>query len=307
MALLAGRVLYQRLRQERPLWRRAATLLREAGRLFGARYIGRKLLVLAVVALVLFAALAHGPYRVGASATVQGVVQRVVAAPFEGYIAEATRRAGDEVRQGDVLAVLDTRETELELLRAGNLEVQYRRQGEEAMARGDSAAAAIAQAQARQAMAQIQFHRQQIQRSSLRAPFDGVLVSGDLSQQLGEAVKRGQELFKLSPLDGYRLWLDVEDRQIDDVAVGQTGRVALAAMPDRQIPFTVTRIVPLAQVQEGKTVFRLEASLTPGESATLRPGMEGVGRIDIGERRYAWIWTHGFMDWLRLKWWAWFG
>ena len=133
---------------ERPLWRRAATLLREAGRLFGARYIGRKLLVLAVAALALFAALAHGPYRVGASATVQGVVQRVVAAPFEGYIAEATRRAGDEVRQGDVLAVLDTRETELELLRAGNLEVQYRRQGE-AMARGDSAAAAIAQAQAR--------------------------------------------------------------------------------------------------------------------------------------------------------------
>ena len=237
MALLAGRVLYQRLRQERPLWRKGRdALLREAGRLFGARYIGRKLLVLAVVALVLFAALAHGPYRVGASATVQGVVQRVVAAPFEGYIAEATRRAGDEVRQGDVLAVLDTRETELELLRAGNLEVQYRRQGEEAMARGDSAAAAIAQAQARQAMAQIQFHRQQIQRSSLRAPFDGVLVSGDLSQQLGEAVKRGQELFKLSPLDGYRLWLDVEDRQIDDVAVGQTGRVALAAMPDRQIP-----------------------------------------------------------------------
>ncbi|MBR8653152.1 HlyD family efflux transporter periplasmic adaptor subunit [Achromobacter sp. Marseille-Q0513] len=308
VALLAGRVLYQRLRQERPLWRKGRdALLREAGRLFGARYIGRKLLVLAVAALVLFAALAHGPYRVGASATVQGVVQRVVAAPFEGYIAEAARRAGDEVRQGDVLAVLDTRETELELLRAGNLEVQYRRQGEEAMARGDSAAAAIAQAQARQAMAQIQFYRQQIQRSSLRAPFDGVLVSGDLSQQLGEAVKRGQELFKLSPLDGYRLWLDVEDRQIDDVAVGQTGRVALAAMPDRQIPFTVTRIVPLAQVQEGKTVFRLEASLTPGESATLRPGMEGVGRIDIGERRYAWIWTHGFMDWLRLKWWAWFG
>ena len=36
-------------------------LLREAGRLFGARYIGRKLLVLAVAALALFAALAHGP------------------------------------------------------------------------------------------------------------------------------------------------------------------------------------------------------------------------------------------------------
>ena len=233
-------------------------------------------------------------------------MQRVVAAPFEGYIAEATRRAGDEVRQGDVLAVLDTRETELELLRAGNLEVQYRRQGEEAMARGDSAAAAIAQAQARQAMAQIQFHRQQIQRSSLRAPFDGVLVSGDLSQQLGEAVKRGQELFKLAagrlpPVAGRggppdRRRGGGADRQ------GGAGRHARPADPLHGHAHRAA-----GPGQEGKTVFRLEASLTPGESATLRPGMEGVGRIDIGERRYAWIWTHGFMDWLRLKWWAWFG
>ncbi|MFU1914849.1 efflux RND transporter periplasmic adaptor subunit [Bordetella avium] len=308
VALLAGRVLYQRLQQERPWWRKGRDfLLQEAARLFGPHHIGRKLLLLAALALALFALLAHGPYRVAASATVQGEVQRVVAAPFDGYIAQAQRRAGDEVKQGEVLAVLDTRDTDLELLRAGNLEVQYRRQAEEAMARGDNAAAAIAQAQARQAMAQIQFYRDQISRASLRAPFDGVLVSGDLSQQLGESVKRGQELFKLSPLSGYRLWLDVEDRQIDDVAVGQTGRVALAAMPDRQIPFTVTRIVPLAQVQEGKTVFRLEASLDAESPAVLRPGMEGVGRIDIGERRYAWIWTHGFFDWLRLKWWAWFG
>ncbi|WP_419340808.1 HlyD family secretion protein [Achromobacter sp. PD1] len=308
VVLLAGRVLYQRLQQERPFWRKWRDgALREAGRLLGPRYIGRKLAALALVTVVALGVFAHGPYRISATATVQGVVQRVLAAPFDGYISDATRRAGDEVKQGDALAALDTRETELELLRAGNLEVQYRRQAEEASARGDSAAAAIAQAQARQAMAQMQFHREQIQRSTLRAPFDGTIVSGDLSQQLGEAVKRGQELFKLSPPDGYRLWLDVEDRLIDDVAVGQTGRVALAAMPDRQIPFTVTRIVPLAQVQEGKTVFRLEASLDEKAAPALRPGMEGVGRIDIDERRYAWIWTHGFFDWLRLKWWAWFG
>ena len=276
MALLAGRVLYQRLRQERPLWRKGRdALLREAGRLFGARYIGRKLLVLAVAALALFAALAHGPYRVGASATVQGVVQRVVAAPFEGYIAEATRRAGDEVRQGDVLAVLDTRETELELLRAGNLEVQYRRQGE-AMARGDSAAAAIAQAQARQAMAQIQFYRQQIQRSSLRAPFDGVLVSGDLSQQLGEAVKRGQELFKLAagrlpPVAGRG---GSPDRRRGGGADRQGWRWP-PCPTGRSLHGHAHRAA--GPGQEGKTVFRLEASLTPGEKRHAAPAWRAWG------------------------------
>lgn len=307
IVVLAGRILYQRLRQERPFWIRWRDgLLRECGRLLGPRFIGRKLLVLALIAFVAFGVLAQGPYRVSAAATVQGVIQRSLAAPFDGYVNEAPRRAGDVVKKDDVLATFDTRETELELLRAGNLEVQYRRQAEEAMAQGNSAAAAIAQAQARQAAAQIQFYREQVGRAALKAPFDGILVSGDLTQQLGEAVKRGQELFKISPMDRYRLWLDVDDREIDDVAVGQTGRVALAAMPDRQIPFTVMRVVPLAQVQEGKSVFRLEARLDGSDLPQLRPGMEGVGKIGIGERRYLWIWTHSFVQWFRLKWWDWF-
>src|SRR3546814_10765196 len=89
------------------------------------------------------------------------------------------------------------------------------------MAKGDSAAAAIARAQARQAAAQIAFYRGQVERSALKAPFDGILVSGDLSQQLGEAVKRGQALFKISPMVRYPLWLDVVDRRIDEVQCGQ--------------------------------------------------------------------------------------
>ena len=38
---------------------------------------------------------------------------------------------------------------------------------------------------------------------------------------------------------------------------------------------------------------------------TLRPGMQGVGKIDIGTRRLVWIWTHGLTDWFRLWSWSW--
>jgi hypothetical protein len=37
----------------------------------------------------------------------------------------------------------------------------------------------------------------------------------------------------------------------------------------------------------------------------LRPGMEGVGKVKVGERSLAWIWTHGFVDWLRVALWNW--
>jgi len=309
VTLLAGRALYQHQQRERPFWKRAWDVLRrEAGWLVGTRHIARKLVLLAIVAVVLFGALATGPYRVDASATVQGVIQRSLTVPFDGYVAASLHRAGDVVHKGEALATLDTRETELELLRASNLQVQYQGQAEEAVAQGQSAAAAIARAQARQAVAQMRFYQDQLARAVIRAPFDGILVSGDLSQRLGEAVKRGQEIFKISPMDQYQLWLDVRDSEVDSVRIGQTGHVALAAMPDRRVAFTVLRIVPLAQAQEGKSVFRVEAGLSDPEVVPqLRPGMEGVGKIDVGTRRYLWIWTHPFVDWLRLKWWAWFG
>lgn len=308
LALLVGRVLHQRWLQERPWpirWRDG--LLREAGRLFGARHIGRKLLVLLLLGGLLFGWLARGAYRVSAPAVVQGVVQRALTAPFDGYLSGALRRAGDVVSQGAVLATLDTRDLELEQLRTGNLRVQYQKQVDEAVARGDQAAAAIAGAQLQQADAQAAFYEGQLARAAIRAPFDGILVSGDLSQQLGEAVKRGQELFKISPMDDYQLWLNVDNRDIAQVEAGQRGEAVLAARPGEPLPFTVLRVVPLAQVEEGRTVFRLEARLDDGAAMTvLRPGMEGVGKVEIGERRLLWIWTHRFTDWLKLQWWRWF-
>ena len=66
------------------------------------------------------------------------------------------------------------------------------------------------------------------------------------------------------------------------------------------------RILPVSTAQDGGNFFRVEARLTdPADS--LRPGMAGVGKIDAGERRLIWIWTHGLTDWLRLAFWKWLG
>ena len=39
--------------------------------------------------------------------------------------------------------------------------------------------------------------------------------------------------------------------------------------------------------------------------SVLRPGMDGVGKVDVGDRSYGWILFHGLVDWLRLKLWLW--
>jgi hypothetical protein len=96
--------------------------------------------------------------------------------------------------------------------------------------------------------------------------------------------------------------LEVDERDIADVKTGERGQLALAGLPNDVLPFTVRQITPVATAKEGRNYFRVEARLSE-PSVRLRPGMEGVGKIDIGQRKLIWIWTHSLLDWARL--WAW--
>ncbi|MGB5306040.1 MAG: HlyD family secretion protein, partial [Gammaproteobacteria bacterium] len=132
----------------------------------------------------------------------------------------------------------------------------------------------------------------------------GVVVSGDLSQSLGAPVGRGDVLFEVAPLDSYRLILRVEENGIQDLEVGQRGQLRLSGLPGENLPFTVERITPVSETDNKTNFFRVEARLLETH-ALLRPGMEGVGKIGIGERKLIWVWTHRLLDWLHLWLWSW--
>jgi multidrug resistance efflux pump len=213
-------------------------------------------------------------------------------------------RAGDLVREGDLLALLDDRDLALERDRlAGQLQQldnEYRR----ALGERDAPSVHILQARIDQVHAQHDLALEQLARARVEAPFDGIVVSGDLSQQLGSPARIGDLLFEIAPLDRYRAVLSVDERDIEELVVGQRGQLIFSAFTEHAIGFEVERITPVSIASEGRNQFFVEAKLdeTPGR---LRPGMEGVGKIEVDRRRLIWIWTHGAVDWLRLALWRW--
>lgn len=269
---------------------------------------GIKLLALVSVLLIAFLALYPAQYRVGSRAVVEGAIQRVAVAPFQGYIREAPARAGDVVRKGQVLAVLEDKDLRLERVRwEAELEVSLRKE-REAMALADRVAQRLAAAQANQARAQLDLTIEKLSRVEVAAPFDGVVVRGDLSQELGSPVEQGKVLFEIAPLNAWRVILQVDERDIAHIHIGQSGEMVLTSLPGQVFPLRVKQITPVSVAQEGRNYFRVEAELaqTDGPAAVqMRPGMEGVGKADAGQRSLLWIWTHRFVDWLRLKSWQW--
>ena len=105
-----------------------------------------------------------------------------------------------------------------------------------------------------------------------------------------------------SATGSYRVILNVDESDISQIEIGQTGQLALSAIPDKRLDITVTNITPISSSTNGHTFFRVEANLN-NKDQQLQPGMEGVGKIEVGERNLIWIITHKAMDKIRLMFW----
>jgi multidrug efflux pump subunit AcrA (membrane-fusion protein) len=95
------------------------------------------LISILVIGLVIFFYHAMGDYRVTAPTTLEGTIQRAVSAPYNGYISEARVRAGDVVKEGELLCLLDDRDLKLERLKWVSQREQLLKQYREAMAKHD--------------------------------------------------------------------------------------------------------------------------------------------------------------------------
>ncbi len=213
-------------------------------------------------------------------------------------------RPGDVVTAGQVLCSLDDRDLKLERVKWSTQKEQQAKEYQAAMAAHDRSQIRILRAKISQADAQIALIDEQLARATIVAPFAGVVMSGDLSQLLGSPVERGQVLFEMAPLDAFRVIAQVDERDINDVAVGQASVLLLPSMPNATFPFEITKITPVSTAKEGRNYFRVEGDLIK-ISDRLRPGMEGIGKITVDRRKLIWIWTHEAIDWLRLLVWRW--
>ena len=270
--------------------------------LFGPSHLKLKLTSLAVGATLLLSSIVNGDYQVSAPASIEGAISQVVAAPIAGFVKSSNVRAGDMVSKGQLLATLDDRALQLELKKWQGEENKIKKAYQEALAKRARTELSILRAKADQIDAELALVRERINRTDLRAPYAGYVASGDLSQSLGAPVEIGDVLFEVAPLEEYRTVIEIDERDMAGITENQIGEVVIAAIPGDPIPFKIEQIVPVAISGEGNSFFRVEATFD-NTSPLLRPGMEGVARIEMGERKLLWIWTHKLVDRIRL--WLW--
>ena len=247
--------------------------------------------------------LAPVSYDVTAPVRLEGAVQRALTAPDDGYLQQVNVRPGDAVKAGQVLAELGQQDLQLERSKTEGELAQHESGYGTALALADRSMLVAYQARADQARSRLDLISRQIARARISAPFDGVVISGDLTQSLGTPVQRGSPLMVVAPLDRYRLIVEVDERDIAEVGNGAPGRITLTALPEQVFRFSTERIAPVAVTREGRHFFEVEGRLDGG-AGVLRPGLEGIARIAAPARPLASALGHRLRTWLRMSLWS---
>lgn len=243
-------------------------------------------------ALLLIAALFIPiPYRLTCDCTIEPVVRRHVAAPFDGRLDVTLVKPGDVVQRGDPLARMDEKELRWELTGATAEREQARKRYDAALASRSAGAAQVALLEMQQLEAKMRMLEARREQLTIESPLDGVVTRGDLKRSEGAPLSVGQTLFEVAPLDKMVVEVEIPEDEIAQFRSGAAVAVKLDAFAGSSWSGRLDRLYPRAELRNEANVFIAEMYVV-NHGDLLRPGMRGRAKVEGPWRSIGWIWLH---------------
>lgn len=272
--------------------------------LVGPKHTWAKIAALLGVVALIVLFFVRVPYRVEGNFVMKSDVVSYRTAPFDGYIEKVFVRPGDPVKAGTPLLKLVTRELELEEMAANADLARFGRETEKARATNDLAGMRVAMALAQQSKARLDLVRLRLAEATLKSPFEGVVIEGDLRDRLAAPVKQGDALLRIARLESLYVEAEIRERDVHEVLTKQKGEIAFVSQPKLTFPVRVEKLEPAAFPRSEGNVFLLRCGFDKNIEPWWRPGMSGLCKVDVEPRTLWWILTHRTVDFLRMKlWW----
>ena len=213
------------------------------------------------------------------TAPIEAYAEADVIAKVEGEIREMLVEEGEDVSKDQVLARLDGDRLRLELneseARLRKLQRDYQRnvdlreKGLISEGDFDKIKFDMEALEASHNLARLELDYTQI-----RAPIDGVV--SERYVKLGNTIKVGEPLFRVTSLDPLVAYLFIPEREYRRIAPGQPVAIVIDALAGEPILASVTRVSPIVDPETG--TFKITVEIDDPERR-IKPGM--FGRLSV--------------------------
>ena len=297
--------------------RRSFQLIQGIARL-KARYVNtskRNLMLKVGLPFALVALILCLPFRfkIGGEAMLRPTNFQSLSSMVSARLDKVLVREGQSVSKGDLLAVLDTRDLNLQLHQARQEYQRYMAESDMARNLGDETRMQMAQLSARKSSALADKLQFEISQAEVRAPFDGVVVGPlNLQMRVGDVVILGEPVVEMASPDSWEVKIDVREQDLVFLEKSLFKKEAIRSEVKFNADPTKTHTLMLnnanqlsygLETHQGNYAFAAVLPIDDSIAAeNLKMGYTGHAEFMLGRRPLAYIMFRDVVHFFKVRW-----
>jgi RND family efflux transporter MFP subunit len=266
----------------------------------------RTLITVATAAAVIFLVIMPLPMRLDGDATVAPGHRAQIQPEFEGVVAKVLVREGEPVRQGQVIAEMDSWDRRTAVAAS---EAKYQSallQMDHSLASNDGAEAGIQRVQADYWKSEVAHAHEMLDRAQLRSPIDGVVATPHVDTFAGRHLQFGDTFAEVVDTSSAIIDVSIDAADVGLLRPGQTVAVKLNSYPTRTFHGQVAVVSPQGEIRGDDRFFFARVAISNPDGA-VRTGMEGRAKVSTGWHISGYVLFRKPAIWLYSRIWNWFG
>ena len=246
------------------------------------------------------------PLRVAGDAVVAPARRAMVQPEVEGVISKVFVHEGEIVKQGQVLAEMESWNTRTNLAEAQSKYESSLLRMNRALASNDGSTAGIERVQADYWKAEVDRARQMVESVQLRAPIEGIVTTPHIEDSAGRKLRQGDAFGEVVDTSHAIVDVGISDVDAGLLKIGQTASIKLNSYPTRIFHGDIVVVSPKAELVHETSIFFARVAV-PNADGSIRSGMEGRGKVKTGWSPAGYVLFRELVHWLYAKLWYWFG
>uniref|UniRef100_A6VS11 Uncharacterized protein n=1 Tax=Marinomonas sp. (strain MWYL1) TaxID=400668 RepID=A6VS11_MARMS len=208
----------------------------------------------------------------------------ILRAPIKGIVRELTVRPNDTVVAGQVVARLDAKELQQQLETARQTYAISRaelRMAQQQSFIDEQRKAALAVLEGRQVQAQLDmtYLQQQLTRTEIVAPYDGVVIFDNQGDWLGKPLALGDPIMTIADPNKTELEIRLPLQDVIELEIGSSLKLFLNSDPANSVAAELVKIAYKASpTEDGQYALQLKGRFTDSVHS-LRLGKKGVAKL----------------------------
>jgi multidrug resistance efflux pump len=152
---------------------------------------------------------------------------------------------------------------------------------------------------------ELSYYQGQLERTQLRMPFDGRIVTLNLTDLEGKFFDKGDFFATVENSEAVRVQFEIPQSDVSEISVGGRALVKFYSYPNRTFEGEIVDISTAVEEEEAGGEVVIVTTMIPNDDGLLKSGMTGFGKVQGEKKTVIEAFTRAIVRFFLVEMWSW--